>query len=347
MDVIAANAGNWKKWGATPRRIYAALGDDISRDIFRRRLMYSILGDRKEITDMIREALPASKHLESEKICFYGAGKGADWFLARNSNWMLRGDCRTQPVIDNYKTGEIRGHKIITFEEFLKLPDYREYLVIITLGNQPARQTVEAQLKEHGLRYLLAYSDLNWHEETYFDLPYMKWEKEEKEYFVDAGALDGETTQIFFRHCPNGCAYVFEPDPVLFERTKENLKDCPHAECFPYGLYDKTATLHFDTSGARVAEEGGISVEVRRLDDVLGDRPVTFLKMDIEGSELAALQGAEKTIRAQKPKLAISIYHKPEDIWEIPSLILEYRPDYKLYLRHYTLEECDTVLFAI
>ena len=74
---------------------------------------------------------------------------------------------------------------------------------------------------------------------------------------------------------------------------------------------------------------------------------ITFLKMDIEGSELAALRGAERIIREQRPKLAICVYHKPEDLREIPSLLLSYHPDYKLYLRHYSINETETVLYAI
>lgn len=293
---------------------------------------------------MIREVLPATRVLDAEKVCFYGAGGGAEWFLDRKSNWMLTDNPERQPIIDNHKTGIVHGHPIITFQDFLNLPDYKKYAVVITLGDGAARREVEAQMKEHGLQYLLAYSDLNWREAVYFDLPYMKWDSD---YFVDGGSLDGESTQLFFRHCPNGYSYVFEPDPVLFERTRKALEPYPNTELFPYGIYDKAAVLRFDRSGARVAEEGGLAVEVRKLDDLLEGRPVTYLKMDIEGSEMAALRGAEQIIRTQRPKLAISVYHRPEDIWEIPNLILDYHPDYKLYLRHYTLEDCDTVLYAI
>ena len=80
---------------------------------------------------------------------------------------------------------------------------------------------------------------------------------------------------------------------------------------------------------------------------MLRDRKVTFLKMDIEGSELAALRGAERIIREQRPKLAICVYHKPEDMWEIPGFILNCHPDYKLYLRHYSISYTETVLYAV
>ena len=68
--------------------------------------------------------------------------------------------------------------------------------------------------------------------------------------------------------------------------------------------------------------------------------------MDIEGAEKEALLGAEKITREQKPKLAISIYHKNEDIWEIPSLILEMNPEYRFYIRHYSFRFAETVLYA-
>ena len=72
-----------------------------------------------------------------------------------------------------------------------------------------------------------------------------------------------------------------------------------------------------------------------------------FIKMDIEGAELAALEGAQNCIREQHPKLIICVYHKPEDIIEIPAYILSLCPDYKLYLRHYSLGHTETVLYAV
>jgi hypothetical protein len=69
--------------------------------------------------------------------------------------------------------------------------------------------------------------------------------------------------------------------------------------------------------------------------------------MDIEGAEQAALKGAENLIREQRPKLAICVYHTPQAIWEIPEIIMKINPDYKLFLRHYSITEAETVLYAI
>ena len=69
--------------------------------------------------------------------------------------------------------------------------------------------------------------------------------------------------------------------------------------------------------------------------------------MDIEGAELAALKGGEKIIRSCKPKLAIAVYHKRTDIWDIPKLLLKYNPDYRFYLRVYSFTGNDAILYAI
>ena len=81
--------------------------------------------------------------------------------------------------------------------------------------------------------------------------------------------------------------------------------------------------------------------------DVCVSDPVTFIKMDIEGAELEALKGSSKIIKKYMPKLAISLYHKKDDILEIPLYIKELVPEYKLYIRHYSNAGVETVLYAV
>lgn len=69
--------------------------------------------------------------------------------------------------------------------------------------------------------------------------------------------------------------------------------------------------------------------------------------MDVEGAELDTLIGAQETIKKYKPKLAISIYHKPEDIYMIPEFIMKCRDDYSFLIRHYTSCTFETILYAI
>jgi len=94
-------------------------------------------------------------------------------------------------------------------------------------------------------------------------------------------------------------------------------------------------------------EEGSIKIKTVKLDDILNGEKATFIKMDIEGAELNALKGSKDTIMKYRPKLAICLYHKPEDIWEIPAYIIQLRNDYKFYIRHYNLWGSGSILYAI
>lgn len=92
---------------------------------------------------------------------------------------------------------------------------------------------------------------------------------------------------------------------------------------------------------------GGVTVQAESIDNVLRGEKATFIKMDLEGAELMALEGAAFTIKKYKPRLAICIYHNPMDIYRIPLLLMSYRDDYVFYIRHYTTCIYETVLYAI
>lgn len=87
-------------------------------------------------------------------------------------------------------------------------------------------------------------------------------------------------------------------------------------------------------------------VQAIDIDSVVGDDKVTFIKMDVEGSELQSLKGAQKTIRKNRPRLAISVYHRPEDLVEIAEYILELNPEYQFILRQYNSNFWETILYA-
>ena len=71
------------------------------------------------------------------------------------------------------------------------------------------------------------------------------------------------------------------------------------------------------------------------------------MKMDAEGAELAILRGAERFISMVRPKLAVSVYHKPADLWELPQFIGALDLNYDFYLRHYSQSITDTVVYAV
>ena len=150
--------------------------------------------------------------------------------------------------------------------------------------------------------------------------------------------------------------YAFEPDPECYKRCleKKEQSNFVEAEILPFGTWSEKTTLSFEVQGtgsSKVSQSKGIntiSVPVMPIDDVIEDEDtVTFIKMDVEGSELESLKGAHKTIQRDKPKLAICIYHKPEDMVTIPLYIKELVPEYKLYVRHHSNTVSETVLYAV
>lgn len=177
------------------------------------------------------------------------------------------------------------------------------------------------------------------------------------EIFIDVGAYVGDSVQEFI-DATSDCykkIIAFEPDIHNFEKAKSAIRD-ERIEWYLKGVGEKNETLYFQNEtgeldeGAHVVtdEDRATSrIEIVNLDDFVKEE-VTYIKMDIEGMELNAIKGASSLIRNQKPKLAISVYHRTEDIVEIPRLILELNPEYKLYLRHFwESNSTDTVLFAL
>jgi hypothetical protein len=95
-----------------------------------------------------------------------------------------------------------------------------------------------------------------------------------------------------------------------------------------------------------ISSGGQLQISVVKLDDYLLGKHVNMIKMDIEGSELSALKGASQVIAQDRPVLAISVYHKKEDLIVIPQYIKEITSGYKFYLRLHTII-CDLVLYAV
>jgi FkbM family methyltransferase len=184
----------------------------------------------------------------------------------------------------------------------------------------------------------------------YFPFDIMKFSNDET--FVDAGAFDGDSTQKFIKKMEKRFKqiYAFEPDEYNYSRLKENLKTLTGVSIFKAGLYNQNEQLgfhHTGKAGARLAENSTQLVDVVSLDQFFKNEKITFIKMDIEGAEKEALEGAKKLIISYKPKLAICVYHKPDDLWEIPLYIKSLVPEYKLYIRHYSLTSTSTVCYAV
>lgn len=171
------------------------------------------------------------------------------------------------------------------------------------------------------------------------------------EVFVDCGGYDGDTAKCFIEKVKGRYKklIILEPEADKERLIERNLKG------FPYmlhicGAWSSSGTLRFNARGdsaSYITENGKMEIKVKALDDiVMEDRP-TFIKMDIEGAEMEALKGSQKIIQAYRPKLAICIYHRPEDLFEIPLFIKELREDYRLLIRQYEDSRFETVCYAI
>lgn len=191
--------------------------------------------------------------------------------------------------------------------------------------------------------------------EQYFEKDIIKFQP--NEIFVDCGAWIGDSTAVFLSHNPySSTCYVIEPDIHSMACAQKNLIDKTATFHFiSKGLSDKKEILFFRMSGGPGASfeklSGGLNevkVELDTIDHIVQE-PATYIKMDLEGFEMKALIGAKEQISRFNPKLAISIYHKPEDFISIFKLIKSFdvRNKYKYYVGHYTPMLCDTLLYAI
>lgn len=167
---------------------------------------------------------------------------------------------------------------------------------------------------------------------------------------VDCGAYIGDTYE-YVDKLLNGKIknyYMFEPDENNFEKIKKYLSD--NVEIYKKGCWSKETTLQFTNDGnsaSKISDEGIIKIPVTSLDEQLKNKEVTFIKMDIEGAEIEALKGSKNIIQNQNPTLAICVYHKFMDIFDIPELIQSCNTNYKYFLRHYHNTNAETVLYTI
>lgn len=181
----------------------------------------------------------------------------------------------------------------------------------------------------------------------------------EDEVFVDAGCFDGKSSMDFAEavnykfseiHC-------FEPDEGSHKRCEDALNSLDYMKgrvaLYKAGLSDENVDGYFYELGSGMSHVRSeipssgkiIPVKLLKLDSVINSS-ISFIKMDIEGEELKALKGASETIKKYKPKLAICIYHKIADAWEIPLYIKELVPEYRFYIRHYSPTNGENVLYA-
>jgi FkbM family methyltransferase len=191
--------------------------------------------------------------------------------------------------------------------------------------------------------------------ETYFPEGLIHLNDEES--FVDCGAFDGDSLRAVIERTDGRFESFLglEPDPANHAKLAAFVAALPmelssRISTRQIAVHSQRATLRFesgDGAGSNLTEGGDLEVQAAPLDEVVADRAPTFLKMDIEGAEPLAIAGARETLRRFAPKLAICLYHRREHLWDVPRLILEANPNYRLSLRRHSDESWETVCYGV
>lgn len=170
--------------------------------------------------------------------------------------------------------------------------------------------------------------------EVYTDI--LKLSPHEK--ILDLGAYNGDTVREFLEATDGRYESILalEPDEKNFKKLLKNTDGLKNVVCRNLGAWDKDETLFFEKKSSRSSHKAdkGVPVSFTSVDSLITDR-VTFIKMDIEGAEGKALDGASGTIRRNKPKLYVCAYHRNEDLFALPLKINRIQPGYSFYFRHH------------
>ncbi len=251
-------------------------------------------------------------------------------------------------LVDNYYEGLIRRN--LTYQYFSD--NYQKfYQTYEWLKDKKSKKTMDEFLK--GAIELTAFPMLSvWTvddvEKQYFSEDIIQLD--DREVFVDCGAYTGDTLESFLKRTRTFKRYyALEPDKRHYDELYSKMvKDVIH---IPVGVWNQKDYLNFSVENecgeisidTKAAENG---IHVDKIDDLISE-DITFIKMDVEGAELLALYGAAKTIKRCKPKLAICVYHKREDLITIPQFIKSLVPEYTLYLRAHFAYASELVLYAV
>lgn len=161
---------------------------------------------------------------------------------------------------------------------------------------------------------------------------------------LDAGAYTGDTVREILRDIQGGGiekVYSFEADSHNYEKLQRYIAKQGKKYLFSenYALWDVHTKLgmKFSNYNARVdLNSQETVVETITIDEYFKEISLGFIKMDIEGAERRALQGGMRTIKRDRPILAISIYHSLDDIVEIPKMLMKELDNYKFIVRHHS-----------
>jgi len=176
--------------------------------------------------------------------------------------------------------------------------------------------------------------------------------------FVDCGAYDGDTIRAFLAHQRGKfkSIFAFEPDPQSYKQLQTYVsslraEDAQRIQLFQAAVGEQRARLRFDAAGnmsSSFSNAGAIEVTVLPIDEVVAESGASlYLKFDVEGAELAALKGSGELISRARPLLALSVYHRPDDLWQLPLYLAAQDLDYRLYLRTQGEDGTEVICYSL
>lgn len=190
-------------------------------------------------------------------------------------------------------------------------------------------------------------------EDIYEPIPYFSnsiFKFNDNEILVDGGSYVGDTIKqyIKFSNDKYNKIYAFEPNKYIYVGLEQLFENEKRIITINKGISKEEEKINFEDAGtgSRINSNGEMTIETTSLDSCIKEK-ITFIKLDIEGNEISGLQGSKRIIDEFSPKLAICIYHKENDLWEIPMFIKKLKSNYKLYIRHHRIDSCyETVCYA-
>lgn len=191
--------------------------------------------------------------------------------------------------------------------------------------------------------------------ETQKDEAYSLLGLSDSEIYADLGAYVGDTVLEFLEHIGRKYEKIIalEPNSRNFRKLTENTVGFKNIVAVNAAAGDVNTTITITKGGGRMIRraENGVSISQVTLDSIIekmSSNGCTYIKYDVEGAELEAINGSKKTIEMYKPKLNVALYHRVEDIYSLILYVHSLLPNHKLYIRHFPYYPAwDTILLAV
>ncbi|MCL5030017.1 MAG: FkbM family methyltransferase [Bacteroidetes bacterium] len=200
------------------------------------------------------------------------------------------------------------------------------------------------------LRTELLFSDLEINNDNRFFIPEITNVLRGDEIFLDCGAHKGSVIEKYLKLVNKDYKEIWaiEPDPLNIDALKTRLVNKPNIHVINHALSNKNGKEKFYQGfnfASKLSENGNDIIDITKLDRL--NIAATFIKMHLEGGELNAITGAQKTIKENRPIIAITLYHNSDGVWRIILFLMNLLENYCFHFRLHSWAGTGAVLYAI